>query len=584
MRQKWGAAVIAAFLVLGLLLRGTGLLACGFGNAGIMGLRNALESEMARPDASLQRGEYALYEALPEGDARPQMDLLVRAAALKPNSSAIHWELARAALACGDAAAAVEVLKPIATEAEHNALLWQDLALSLSYAGMPSKVLALYEAVPPPRPTDSMSDTVALAYLEAGGQEALKEAVRLRPGDLYVNYHLWKEAHHSGDLTSAVAYSETLTYFPLEAIHPTDERLLDYAAEIIPALLDEGLWDRDKALNVVSFLVWQHPRAQGVEQLVKELIGRHHTEPDWPFYLAELYHRWGDLGRAEAAYRQVLALNPGYAQAYLRLGVLAEARQGADEHLEEAAAWYEQYHEIAPGDVLGLRKLMAVYEALGTPEAPALREQFEARTDDRRIVGKLLDVPVEDVELGPNLVKNGGFEERVGGRPQWWEWSAMFGREPFGPAAFAGGHDDCLAFTEHRTARVDGFWIQQQKGDTAPRAGFWHHDESKGGQRCIPLTASTPYLLSFQYRTIRVPDGKTTVWVSSADEPDLFWSGGNRGLPGTDGEWHHFVAVGWNHSDAKATIRLLFRLYAPGCVLLDDVPVRPIELPEWITL
>jgi len=42
-----------------------------------------------------------------------------------------------------------------------------------------------------------------------------------------------------------------LTYFSLEAIHPADERLLDYAADVVPALLDEGLWDRGQILNVV---------------------------------------------------------------------------------------------------------------------------------------------------------------------------------------------------------------------------------------------------------------------------------------------------------------------------------------------
>ena len=36
-------------------------------------------------------------------------------------------------------------------------------------------------------------DAIAIAYLKAGGQEALEKAKRLRPGDLYVNYHLWKK-------------------------------------------------------------------------------------------------------------------------------------------------------------------------------------------------------------------------------------------------------------------------------------------------------------------------------------------------------------------------------------------------------
>ena len=58
----------------------------------------------------------------------------------------------------------------------------------------------------------------------------------------------------------------------------------------------------------------------------EQLAERYPTEPEWPFYLAELYHRRGDLDRAEAAYQQVLAVDPEYAQAYLRIGMLYETR------------------------------------------------------------------------------------------------------------------------------------------------------------------------------------------------------------------------------------------------------------------
>jgi len=130
------------------------------------------------------------------------------------------------------------------------------------------------------------------------------------------------------DPANAAVYSETLIYFPLEAVHPGDDRLLDYVADVIPALLDDGLWSREKTLNVVSFLVWQHNRATGAERLLKQLMERYPADPDWPFYLAELYHRRGDLERAEAAYRQVLAMDPNYAQAYLRMGMIYEERAG----------------------------------------------------------------------------------------------------------------------------------------------------------------------------------------------------------------------------------------------------------------
>jgi len=214
-------------------------------------------------------------------------------------------------------------------------LLYDDVLTALSRAGESEDELALYEAAPPPKSTQAVSDTVALAYLEQvtrgqgegetrrGGE--WEQVLELRPGDLYANFHLWKQAQEAGDVQAAAAYSETLTYFPLEAVDPTDERLLGYAAQVIPKLLEEGVWDREKTLNVVSYLVWQHNTAAGVVQLLEGLTARYPAQPDWPFYLAELYHRRGALDQAETAYKQALQIDSEYAQAYLRLGMIYEA-------------------------------------------------------------------------------------------------------------------------------------------------------------------------------------------------------------------------------------------------------------------
>ena len=344
MIRRWGLAALA--LLLGLLLRGPALLSRVMGNVGMVALRNALVFEVACPDAPLQPGDYHLYDVLPECEARPPVAMLRRAVALDSASPTARWGLGRAALVTGDAATAAEALQPLSDRAKHNPLLYYDALTAFSYGGEPAEVIALYEAIPPPEQTRAVSDTVALAYLDlvAGGQgdkgtrgqgegetgQLLERAKELRPGDLYANYHLWKQARQDGDLEAAAAYSETLTYFPLEAVQPTDERLLDYVAQVIPSLLEDGLWDREKTLNVVSFLVWQHNGAVGVERLLEYLTARYPSEPDWPFYLAELYHRQGDLERAELAYRQVLAVDSEYAQAYLRIGMLYEARAEGD--------------------------------------------------------------------------------------------------------------------------------------------------------------------------------------------------------------------------------------------------------------
>jgi protein O-GlcNAc transferase len=325
-------------LALLLLLRGPALMSAVWGNLGMLVLRDAL---LAQVDVA--PGTYAVHGAL-RGDAAVvrAVQCLRRAMALNGGDPVARWGLGRAALAAGDAETAADALGPLAGSAERNPLLYDDVLMALSYSGRPEEVIALYESAPPLQRTGAISDVVALAYLDlvtgglgdegTGGQgevgQWLERASALRPGDLYASYHLWRQARERGDLAGVAVYSETLAYFPLEAVHPADERLLGYAADVIPALVEEGLWDREKTLNVVSFLVWQHNGATGMERLLEQLIERYPAEPDWPFYLAELYHRRGDLDWAEAAYRQVLEVDPTYAQAYLRLGMIYEERAG----------------------------------------------------------------------------------------------------------------------------------------------------------------------------------------------------------------------------------------------------------------
>jgi tetratricopeptide (TPR) repeat protein len=326
-----------AALALLLLLHGPALMSTAWTNAGMLVLRDArlaqVESVSGDPVHGALRGGAAMAQA---------MRYLRRAVALDRGGPVARWGLGRAALAAGDAETAADALGPLAESAERNPLLYDDVLMALSYGGRPEEVIALYESIPALQRTGAISDVVALAYLDlvtggsgderTGGQgevgQWLERSNALRPGDLYASYHLWRQARERGDLEAATVYSETLAYFPLEAVHPADERLLGYAADVIPALVEESLWDREKTLNVVSFLVWQHHEAAGTERLLEQLIERYPTEPDWPFYLAELYHRRGDLDWAEAAYRQVLEVDPTYAQAYLRLGMIYEERAG----------------------------------------------------------------------------------------------------------------------------------------------------------------------------------------------------------------------------------------------------------------
>jgi len=602
-RRAW----LIGMLISLLLLSGRSLAGAALVNVGMLTLRNGLLQV-----ESLESATYPFYGVLERSPAVSRAaSSLRRAVALCSDNSSARWALGRAALVAGDGQAAAAVLEELLAEAERRPLLYQDALVAFSRSERHEEVVGLYEAASPPESTQAISDTVALAYLEqmsggtgeqgSKGEECLlNRAKELRPGDLYLNYHLWKRAQEAGDVQAAAAYSETLTHFPLEAVDPTDERLLDYAARVIPTLLQEGIWDREKTLNVVSYLVWQHNRAAGVEQLLEDLTARYPVEPDWPFYQAEMYHRRDELERAEEAYCQVLAVDPEYAEAYLRLGMVAEerGRQGEGEargekaSLTTAAGWYEQYHQLVPDDILGLKRLAetcTVLENAGVEDencrevadrllrntqyalrdsdsgaaspialspAAVLRDILAARTDARRVVAQLLDVSVEEVELGPNLVRNGGFDSLVGRSPENWHWQ-KFGKGAADCGLFIGGTDSGLRGSDI-TLRITGIWELVGK---SCRAGYW------GGNREETLVPNVEYYLSFYYQTEQIYGGAGHLLVRSESEGLLR----QIDLPATEGVWRPVQMMLQHTGQTRIDLDRFFlaRSVRPGTIRFD---------------
>ncbi len=600
-----------------LLLRGPGLISVAWRNAGMLMLRDGILAHSrsvsgAEPRPDLLKADSATSQALQN---------LKRAVDLDSESLQSRWALGRAALTLGDTVTATDALGNLRDSVQLNPLLYQDVLIALSYAGQPEEVIALYESFPPAQHTQVISDTLALAYLELSltsngpdNAETMVRALNLRPVDLSINYYLWRAAIKAEDVVSAASYNDALLYFPLEAVHPTNERLLDYVARIVPDLLAAGMWDRERVLNVVSYLTWQHNEAPGVEQLLKQLIQVDPEELLWPFYLAETHHRRGDFEEAAEAYRQLLGRDSNYAPAFLRLGIVAEARSktlGAESqsYLMEAASWYDRYHEMAPGDFLGLKQLVAVCAALeeagtedqnchkaalrvsssepqsaplasntqpATTPAAVLEQALQTRADDRRLVADLLGIPPENVELGPNLVENGGFEEQRGESPSRWVWRPLVGGDPRRDATFAGGDDAWLSFEGQGAVRVEGLWVQPQEGKQPAIAGFWHWDDAERRLQSIRLRTSGPYLFSLYYRTMDVSQGEARILVSHS--PDVLWTD-FYSLPDTAGTWRRFVAIGWNRTGAEAAIHPLVSSSAQGSVVFDAVQLRRVQLP-----
>ena len=267
---------------------------------------------------------------------------------------AIRWDprnvqamrlLARVYITRGQSDAALETLQQALEVRPDNPLLYLELGDVYDSLGQTEAAIKAYEA----GGVGSRGAPLAVNYLkladaraQAGSGdvaiELWRKAATLDPGNLYALYRLAQIHHDLRDEEHGAEYEEQLRYFDLNVVAiPPDLRMAEYQGRAMAGLVDEGIWERETLLNVVSYQVWQF--AEGVpgvmaERVLGALLERWPEDADILFYLAELYHRRGDLERAEAAYRQVLAADEEYAQAYLRLGMVAEAN--CDE-LEETA-------------------------------------------------------------------------------------------------------------------------------------------------------------------------------------------------------------------------------------------------------
>ncbi len=202
-----------------------------------------------------------------------------------------------------------------------------------------------------------------------------------------------------------------------------------------------------------------------------------------------------------------------------------------------------------------------------------VQQELEARSDNKRVVAELLGVPLDSVALGPNLVRNCGFEAWSAGEPEGWFWSNMALGHLRNLALFMGGPDGLLA-TEHDTVmRVDGFWAQQKPELERARAGYWHD--------VIELKPDTPYVLSFLYKTQRLREGEAGVWISRRPY-NLF--AGEQMLPRTDGAWRMVVIVGWNSGREAEAVQPLLRSWGMGNTWFDAVQLRKIVIDPEVTV
>jgi len=197
---------------------------------------------------------------------------------------------------------------------------------------------------------------------------------------------------------------------------------------------------------------------------------------------------------------------------------------------------------------------------------------------DPQKVADILRIPVENVSLGEELVTNGGFEQLRDWQnwqdvPKGWGPSFMTSGDPWNCAAFIIGTDSHQKFSGNRSIRIDGLLIERKPELEKARAGFWHAP--------ITVTAGTPYVISFVYRTNREDDVKSSLYLSS--EPQVLFRYDHL-LPATDGVWKQVTIIAWNRKDVDASIRPLLRSWSEGNVWFDEFSIRQVMIDSQVAV
>lgn len=495
---------------------------------------------------------------------------LERAVVWEPRNVQARRKLAQVHLKQDQPQAALDALRPALDIRPPNTMVSLELVAPYVAVDQPDAAIHVYESAA----VDWPSRAAAVAYLQQAeasellsAAELWRKALSIDTGNLYALLRLWQTASAAGDEDAAGDYEERLRHFDLQSVRvPSDLRLAEFQARGMGEAVEAGIWTRETLLSVVSYQVWRFAdgdAAVSVDLLLRSLLARWPDDPDLRFYRAELYHRRGEAEQAATAYQTVLEADAGFAQAVLRLGMVCEA-QGK---LTEAVDWYSRYRAMVPDDLLGLQRLTELREVLGASEAPTLREILLDLTDDRRIVARMLKVPVEDVDLGPNLIQNGDFDLWAGERPRSWTVSDMATGSPWNRGLFFGGRDD-LWVLNRGAARLQGLWLERRDDKAAGRWGYWQYDELSRRISSIALGPGTRFVVSLNYRSDNPGAMAAGVYVS--DREDVTWRGDER-LPVSGGVWHHFVAIGHNRGREEIGIRMLLRNWDTGSVAFDSV-------------
>ncbi len=382
-----------------------------------------------------------------------------------------------------------------------------------------------------------------------------------------------------GDHPLADPYREGTRYPSRRALaQGSDARLAEYQAQGAILLHRFGYWDEQVTAGTARY--WAMLGNPASVHLARAL---HESEPareEWVLLLAEALVRCGRPSEAvDLLADPRLAGSPSVLR-WRATAQLQRARTGMNE--EQWAAAREAigaYAAVAADDLWPLAVETEVEFALGQTEAAeASASALVRRTEgvDVASAAQMLNLRVDEVVLGDNLVVNGDFSTWDAGAPSGWIWSDMATGDPWNLGLYVGGADDVRALGD-QSVWVQGVWQQSDPEKHASRAGYWLFDASEGDRRQLPVEVGATYIVSLDYLVEDGGQPLPTIWLSDEESP--CWKNDKR-LDWTAGEWRHAAWVCGPASSDDDPLRPLVRLFGTGLAMFDNLQVREVRLVE----
>lgn len=184
---------------------------------------------------------------------------------LAPDDVRIRWQAARFELKAGRFSDASRLLSPLIGQAAGNPLLFADVLQALQGNGQFTEAITLYEKAPALNRSPVVSETMVMAYLDAG---QFDKVIAIRPDNLTANFMLWQRARKSSDPGREQQYRNRLERFSLDAIRPARQEMLRHVVNVIPDLIASRIWTCETGLRVYSYLSWQFASAQQVAEAI----------------------------------------------------------------------------------------------------------------------------------------------------------------------------------------------------------------------------------------------------------------------------------------------------------------------------